>query len=210
MELIEYPNETIRAISDFLFVETPISELGQCDLIIVLGNDQIDGTMKEVKKLLDVGVINNSSKIILSGATGSLNHGKEKECIRLFRTGVEKYSIPPELMILEPEATNTYQNLEYTKRMIETDSDTFPLKCNLNCYERILFIGKAFMMRRVEMTARRLGYPMDKLAYYGTVDREGKNIGKDCWWQSEAAIIRVFGELERIGKYAAGGDLRIF
>ncbi len=57
------------------------------------------------------------------------------------------------------------------------------------------------------MCARRLGYPMERLAFYGTVDREGRNIGKDCWWLSDPATSRVYGEIERIGKYAAGGDL---
>ena len=66
------------------------------------------------------------------------------------------------------------------------------------------------MMRRAEMCARRLCYPMEKLAYYGTVDREGRNIGKDSWWLNDIAVNRVFGEIERIGKYAAGGDLSVF
>lgn len=207
---IKYPNDTIRSISDFLFVETPFSELGQCDLTIVLGNDFIDGTMKEVKKLLDLGVIIPGSKIVLSGATGLLNAGKEKECIRMFRSGVDKYGISSDQLVMEDRATNSFQNLAFTKEMIKSNHKIFPESRSVIEFDRILIIGKAFMMRRVEMCARRLDYPIDRLVFYGTVDRDGRNIGKDSWWLSEVAIKRVFGEIERIGKYAAGGDLEIF
>lgn len=205
-----YPNETIRAITEFLFMETPLNEIGVCDLTIVLGNDYIDGTMKEVRRLIDLGVISKKGKVILSGATGSLDSGKPKECIRLFRSGVDKYNIPPRLLVLEDRATNCYQNFEFTKALIEADQKHFRGKNNLDSFERILIIGKAFMLRRAQMCARKLAYPMDKLAFFGTVDREGRNIGKDCWWKSETARMRVYGEIERIGKYAASGDLSVF
>lgn len=212
MESVEriYPNETVRAISEFLFVETPPSELGQCDLTVVLGNDFIDGTMLEVRRLLDAGVILPDSKIVLSGATGLLNAGKEKECLRLFRSGTEKFGISPSMFVLEDRASNSYENLAFTRELIETDREHFPDRRSLNDFCRILFIGKSFMMRRVEMCARRLDYPPEKLAYYGTVDRDGRDIGKDSWWKSETAASRVYGELERIGKYAAAGDLSAF
>ena len=204
---IQYPHDTVRAISEFLFFETPASEMGQCDLTIVLGNDFIDGTMREVRRLLDLGVIAPDSKIILSGATGLLNAGKEKECIRMYRSGVGKFGISPEQLVMEDQATNSYQNLAFTKKLIEENAAVFPDKRDLNAFDRILIVGKAFMMRRAEMCARRLCYPMDKLAYFGTVDREGRNIGKDSWWLNETAIARVYAEIERIGKYAASGDL---
>ena len=208
--VIQYPNETIRAISEFLFVETPISELEPCDLAIVLGSDYIDGTMAEVRMLLNQGIITPESKIILSGATGLLNTGKEKECIRMYRSGVEKFHISSEQMIMEDRATNSYQNLEYAKELIESDRDHFTDHSTLDSYQHILLIGKSFMLRRVEMCARRLEYPMEKLSYYGIVDREGKNIGKDSWWLDPFAVKRVYGEIERIGKYATNGDLSAF
>ena len=204
---IQYPNDTVRAISEFLFLETPASDLGLCDLTIVLGNDFIDGTMREVRRLLDLGVIAPESKIVLSGATGLLNAGKEKECIRMFRSGVETFGIAPERLVMEDQATNSYQNLAFTKKLIEEDRAAFPDKRDLDSFARILIIGKSFMMRRAEMCARRLDYPMEKLAYFGTVDREGRNIGKDSWWLNDSAIARVYAEIERIGKYAGGGDL---
>ena len=60
------------------------------------------------------------------------------------------------------------------------------------------------------MYVSKLGYPAEKMQYYGTVDREGKNIGADIWWKSDEAIERVMAEVERIGKYYAKGDLSIF
>ncbi len=208
--VIKYPNETIRAISEFLFQETDRDALGYCDLTIVMGNDYIDGTMREVRHLLDAGVIMHESRIILSGATGSLNSGKEKECIRMYRSGVEKFGISSNQMVLEDQATNSYQNLDYSKRLVENNRDAFLDHSSLDSFSRILIIGKAFMLRRAEMCARQLKYPMEKLVYYGTVDHEGRNIGKDTWWKSESASQRVFEEIERIGKYSVKGDLSIF
>lgn len=208
--MIEYPNETIRAISEFLFVETEKDKIGICDLTLVLGNDYIDGTVQELKNLIDQGNIAPGSKIILSGATGLLNAGSEKECLRLRRSAVEKFGIDPGRLVLEDRATNAYENLLYCKELVKNNITDFPEVSELDCFSRILIIGKAFMMRRVEMGARKLGYPMDKLVYFGTVDKEGRNIGKDCWWESETAAQRVYGEIERIGKYAAGGNLTAF
>ena len=123
---------------------------------------------------------------------------------------MEKFGLPPERLVLEDQATNSYENLAFTKKLIEENEVLFSDARELGAFGRILIIGKSFMMRRVEMCARRLGYPMEKLAYFGTVDREGRNIGKDCWWLNESAVARVFGEIERIGKYAAEGDLSVF
>ena len=60
------------------------------------------------------------------------------------------------------------------------------------------------------MYAAKLGYPVEKMQYYGTVDREGRNIGKDCWWESQTAIERVLAEIKRIGEYGLSGDLSIW
>lgn len=49
---IMYPSESIRAITEFLFIETQYEKIQPSDLVLVLGNDMIDGTMMEVNKLL--------------------------------------------------------------------------------------------------------------------------------------------------------------
>lgn len=65
-------------------------------------------------------------------------------------------------------------------------------------------------MRRASMYAAKLDYPTNRMQYFGTVDVEGRNIGKDSWWKSQPAIDRVLAEIRRIGEYGINGDLSIY
>lgn len=196
-------SKTIEAITKFLFIEQSKETLSQSDLVLVLGNDYIDGTIAEVFDFYQDGIIISDAKIILSGAVGSLDADKDLECNRLYQCATEKYGMPETLFIKEPRAKNAYQNFEYSKFIIDGLG-------GWNRFKHILCIGKAFILRRASMYAAKFGYPADKMQYYGTVDRDGKNIGPDTWWQSEDAIRRVMAEIERIGKYSLSGDLSIF
>lgn len=197
------PSKTIDAITDFLFIGAKKDNLLPSDLVLVLGNDQIEGTVAEIHDLYSNGTILPNALIILSGATGLLNQGKELECNRLYDCAVEKYGMPENMFIKEAKAKNACQNFEFSKDII----------CSLGgfeCYKNILCIGKAFLLRRASMYAAKFDYPPEKMQYFGTVDIDGKNIGPDTWWKSDAAIERVMAEIERIGKYYANGDLSIF
>lgn len=197
-----YPSETIKAITEFLFLETEYKEIVPSDLVLVLGNDMIDGTMEEVNRLYVDKKITEDAKIILTGATGLLDAKKENECDRLFKSGVSKFGMPEKLFILENKATNAYLNFVYSKDIIDSLG-------GFEKFENILCIGKAFLMRRASMYAAKLGYPHEKMQYFGTVDVNGRNIGKDTWWKSQRAIERVLAEIKRIGEYGMAGDLSI-
>lgn len=199
-----YPSKTIKAITDFLFIGLDKESLKPSDLVLVLGNDYIDGTMKVVNELFRDGIIKENAKIILSGATGTLNAGKEPECDRLYISAVEKFGMPPEIFVKENRATNAYLNFLYSKELIHN------LLGGFDSYQQILCIGKAFLLRRASMYAAKLEYPERKIQYFGTVDIEGRNIGKDTWWTNEIAIKRVLAEVKRIGEYGMSGDLSIF
>lgn len=200
---IMYPSESIRAITEFLFIETQYEKIQPSDLVLVLGNDMIDGTMMEVNKLLLDNKIRADAKIILSGATGSLNAGKENECDRLLQSGISKFGMPAKMFLLENRATNAYLNFYYSKEIVKSIG-------GFEGFESILCIGKAFLLRRASMYAAKLNYPVEKMQYYGTVDTGGRNIGKTTWWNSPAAIERVLAEIKRIGEYGLAGDLSIF
>lgn len=200
---MQYPSETIKAITEFLFIGKSSADLRPADLVIVLGNEFVEGTVLEIKALYEAGIIKNDAKIILSGATGTLNKGEELECERLYSYAVEKYHMPPELFLKECKATNTYLNFLYSKELIQQMG-------GFDSFSSILCIGKAFILRRASMYAAKLEYPIEKMQYYGTVDKQGKNIGADCWWESETATERVMAEIKRIGEYFEKGDLSIF
>lgn len=194
-------SETIDAITRFLFIGKEEPELKTYELVIFLGNDDIDGNANAIKMLWDTGHITSKSTVILSGNVGLLNQGKEAEAIRLF-SAVTQLGLPDEIFILEKQATNAFENLKYSKPIAE---EIKPLAS----FEGILCIGRAFMGRRTLMGAAACGYPSDSIDFYGTVDKKGKNIGPDTWWKSDAAIKRVLEELKRIAEYSIKGDLSL-
>lgn len=199
----DYPSEIIKSITEFLFIGRDKEQLNKSDLVLVLGNDFIDGTVAEIYDMYQKRIIDESTTIILSGATGLLNKGKDLECNRMYDCAVYKYKMPAEFFIKESKAKNAYQNFEYSKDIINQLG-------GFEKFDNILCIGKAFLLRRASMYASKFSYPSHKIQYYGTVDIEGRNIGKYTWWKTNAAIERVMAEIERIGKYYRSGDLNIF
>lgn len=186
----------IEAITQFLFIPNNMPD--KVDVCIVLGNDYVD-TMMDVAAIFNKGICD---KFILTGHSAKMD--KEPECDRFFQKGLE-FGIPAENMFLENRATNSYENLEFSKQIINEQLGGFD-----NC-RKILFVAKAFVTRRVDMTAKKLYPDFIQAFYYPTVDNSenGKNIRADNWWKNEAATKRVMAEVERIGKYFLNGDLSI-
>ena len=199
----EYPSPTIRAITEFLFIGQGASELKQSNLVIVLGNHIIDIMMSEVASLYQNGKIAENATIILSGANGDFTKGQALECDQMYQCATEKYKMPKELFIKEEKATNAYLNIVYAKDIVEQ-------KGGFGAFGKILLIGNSFLLRRASMYAAKLGYPMERLQYFGVHDREGRNISPDGWWKSEVSVNRVMAEIERIGKYYASGNMSIW
>lgn len=164
---MEKYSETIDAITKFLFIGKHEVELKTYELVIFLGNDDIDGNANTIKFLWDTGHITSKSTIILSGNVGLLNHGKEAEAIRLFNT-VTQLGLPEELFVLEKQATNALENFKFSKPIAEKIKP-------LEAFNGILCIGRAFMSRRAKMCATACGYPSDLIDFYGTVDKKGKH-----------------------------------
>ena len=191
--------ENIRAITNFLFIEDDFKKLNYSDLVIILCNNNINGIAKKVDDLFKNSIINDKSLIIISGNHGVLDEFDEKECILVQNVLVKKYGYDKNMFVLEENATNIYENLYFSKKIVK----------NINKYNNILIIGAAFALRRIKLCASGMDYPLEKIQFVGTVNTEKRNCGKDNWWKTEAARIRVYQELERIGKYLVKGDLNI-
>lgn len=198
---MEVQSETINAITKFLFINKEEPDLKAYELVIFLGNEDIEGNANAIKLLWDTGHITAESTVILSGNVGLLNQGKEPEAVRLFDAAVAM-GVPKEIFVLETQATNALENLKFSKPIAEQIKP-------LEDFNGILCIGRAFMSRRAKMCASACGYPAESIDYYGTVDKKGKNIGADSWWKNEAAVKRVLEELKRIAEYSLKGDLSI-
>ena len=190
-------NENKKAISEFLFIGEEIENLKSSDLVIVLGNDNISDIAKCFDSIYKAGKINKKTKIILSGKGGILDSFKVKECFRIRRELINNYGYPKSMFILEPKATNIYENLEYSKKMV-----------NLDDYKMITMIAAPFALRRTKLCANKIGYPMERVQFVGIVDTI-RNINKETWWKNKKSRTRVYTEIERIGKYLSKGDLEI-
>ena len=198
-----YPSENIKAITDFIFIGKPAGALAPSDLVIVLGNHIIDIMMGEVADLYEQGKITRDATIILTGANGDMTAGQAPECDQMYMAGVEKYHMPSNLFVKEPKATNAYLNMVYAKEIMDEKGGT-------KAFGRILVVGNSFLLRRISLYAAKLGFPADRMQYYGVWDKEGRNIGPDSWWKSEVAVNRVMAEVERIGKYYGEGVMSVF
>jgi len=200
--MADFPSDTVRQITEFLFISKKESELNRYDCVIFLGNDDISGNVQTLNKLKNNGHFTDSVRIILSGNTGLLNKGKESEAMRMFQLAVQN-GWKENHFILECRATNCKENLAFSKELILTNG-------GFDQFQNILCIGRAFMLRRALMSAAALNYPMEKLSFWGTIDIEGANIGPDTWWKTKRATQRVMEELRRISDYTLAGDLSLF
>lgn len=200
---MNYPSKNIEAITNFIFIGEPAENLVPSNLVIVLGNHIIDIMMREVAELYAAGKIAKDATIILTGANGDMTAGQPPECDQMHDAAVKKYGMPKELFVKEPKATNAYLNMVYAKEIIEE-------KGGMNAFNHILVVGNSFLLRRISLYAAKLGFPAERMQYYGVWDKAGRNIGPDSWWKSEVAIDRVMAEVERIGKYYGDGNMSVF
>ena len=198
-----YPSNNIKAITEFIFIGEPAEALAPSDLAIVLGNHIIDIMMGEVANLYAMGKITKDATIILTGANGDMTAGQPPECDQMYEAAVHKCGMPEELFVKEPQATNAYLNMVYVKELIDA-------RGGMDAFNHILVVGNSFLLRRISLYAAKLGYPADRLQYYGVWDKTGRNISPDSWWKSEVAVNRVMAEVERIGKYYGEGNMSIF
>lgn len=202
MDII-YPSEVIKTITEFLFIGQPIENLPQVDLILVFGSEFVDGTVDAIEEIIAKKKLSQNGQIVFSGKYGSTNAGSESEAIRMADEMNKRGIISEDKIFIESNAMNCNENLAYSKPIIEKIG-------GFDQFDKILFIGMAFMLRRTQMNAKRLGYPMEKIYYHGLVNYNARNIAPDNWWIREDACKRVMEEVERIGKYSAKGDLDIF
>ena len=193
-------SETVRAISQLIFCGEEESTIGYSDLVLVLGNDEIADTVGELKMLWDKGHFDENTLIVFSGATGSLNAGKEPEADRMYAEAIRQ-GFPAKNMLKEATATNTLLNFRNSLPVIESVKQ-------IGQFESILVVCKGFLTRRAKMCVASCGYPTDKIHYYGTVDY-ARNINRETWYLYPESRKRVLEELGRISQYTLKGDLSL-
>ena len=123
----------IEAITKLLFLPKSVPE--RADVCIVLGNDYLD-TMVDVKSIYEHHVCD---KFILTGHSAKMD--KEPECERFFRRGIE-LGIPSDIMFLENKATNSYENLNYSKQIIEEQFGGFRTLLKLTIFQLLMILRR--------------------------------------------------------------------
>ena len=195
-------SETVKAITEFLFIGKADDELRQYDLVILLGSNLIELTVDKLAVLYSAGIVLPEATVVLSGKSGALNKGQTvSEAEQMLEYAV-KIGMPGKIFRVEPKATNLYENYKNSKAIIEENG-------SLASYKSILSIGQAFSLRRAKMSAARCGYPAHDMDFVGIVDSRGRNISADCWWQSDVSRVRVLQELGKISEYALKGDISL-
>ncbi|EGT3616754.1 YdcF family protein [Clostridium perfringens] len=150
----------IICISIFIIIEGaiifyPKKSLNTCDYIIVLGaglrGESLTATLKDrLDKTIEyLDKTDYDGEIIVSGGQGPGEDITEAEAMTKYLT--EK-GVPRNRIILENKATSTYENLKYSKEIIENLSG-MPIN-NLN----VLLITTDFHAMRSELLAKRNGY----------------------------------------------------
>lgn len=187
-------NDTKNEITNFLFIGKDFYLLINYDLVIILGNEFYKENAEILSKLLKNKHINKNTTVVISGSKGKINKDITSTEASLIYDECLKLDLQLNF-ILEDKATNIKENLLFTKNILG----------DLAKFEHILIIGKAFIGRRALMCADALGYPLEKLDFYGLEVK----IKKDNWFQNKIYKKRILEELERISKYTLNNDLKL-
>jgi uncharacterized SAM-binding protein YcdF (DUF218 family) len=94
-------------------------------------------------RLLNEGRV---KKLLLSGGSGSIEMPFDKEAIHI-KDFLVKMGIPEEKIIIENESKNTYENVIFTKKIIDS----------LNTGNKVLLITSAFHMKRAKAICEKQG-----------------------------------------------------
>jgi uncharacterized SAM-binding protein YcdF (DUF218 family) len=133
-------------------------------------------------------------RLLISGGATHGKPGTEAEviCERLLQLG-----IPRDVMILETAATNTGENVMFSRRKL---SETMAL----DDIKSVLVIGKICSLRRYLMTLERhwpgLVMSASPVNFFG--------VGKEHWHTHAEFRARVLAEFEKIPDYLKRGFLR--
>lgn len=173
----------LQELTDLVFLEdTPRA----ADVIFVPGSEE--GALAE--KAAELYQKGYAPLIVPSGKyakwTGKCEiEGFETECDYFTRLMLER-GVPESAILKEREATYTYENAIYTRRLLEEKGISV---------KKALLCCQAYHARRSRLYYQVL-FPEAEIYVCPTVT---KGISRENWFQSEKGIEIVLGEIERCG-----------
>jgi len=178
--------ENTEKIAEYIFVKP---KLKKADLIFVFGGLHVEAAVKACKLYKRF-----APKILISGGenrTTGKNEAKELSR-KLIELGVKGEDI-----ILEDKSNNTFENVLFSKKVIED-------KIGFDNIKKISIVTKNYHMRRAIMTLKKY-FP--KSIKFLPNPYKIKNWDKNNWYKNEDSNKKVISEFEKIQKYLKKGDI---
>ena len=182
---------TIKDITNFIFLGKNIEELSHYDLLIINADWAEEKLAKDMKLMLDKNIIDDNTLFIICES----HQQSDRSSANILIDYLKKENINNKVIIDDKYITNP----EILKNINK--------KVNINDYTRILRIAKDFVARRWFMNAKKHNFPIEKCDFYGVVD--GRNISKNDWYKSETGINQVMKEFINIGELTIDNELTI-
>ena len=180
-------------ITDFIFVRNDES-IPPCDVLLIPG-----GSHPQLMERACHLYKQKLAKFILvsGGANPKLpdypSEARFLQCLALAE------GIPPEAVLCEEKASNTYENALYSYELIkEKGLDN----------KRLILVCKAFHSRRALLSYQKVFPPATRFYVSSVTDKNGLN--RDNWFTKEEYIQTVMREVEKIGRYFADDILPMY
>ena len=182
---------TTEEITKYIFIED--DDL-KGDIALVFGTWH--AWESSVEKAAELYIKKLTPKIIVSGGLNKETGFAEGD---LMADKLVNLCIPMEDILIENKATNTLENVLFSKKLLD---EVF----GLDTIKVIVAVVKNYHARRALMTLKKqmpVGIVCKAASYVSPVF----NFTKDNWYQSEFGRRKVMGEVEKIGKYLADDSL---
>ena len=182
---------TIKDITNFIFVGKNFDELTHYDLLIINADWAEEELAKDLKLMLDRNIIDTDTVFIICDSHGDTDRSSATILIDYLKSEglINK-------IIVDDKYISNSEILRNINKLVD-----------INKYNRILRIAKDFVARRWYMNAKKHNFPVDKCDFYGVVD--GRRISKNDWYKTEEGVKQVMKELINIGNLTIDNELSI-
>ena len=183
--------DTIKDITDFIFIGKSLDKLSHYDLLIINADWAEVSLANDMAIMLEKNIIDENTLFIICEGHANENVRSASILIDLLKEkGFTNKIIISDKYISNPEILKNIDKL-----------------VDVNKFNKILRIAKDFVARRWYMNAKKYNFPIEKCDFYGVVD--GRNISKTDWWKSKIGINQVMQEFINIGQLTIEEKLSI-